>query len=187
MNKGAKALLIILALAVVALVAFLIYRKRHKQDDDGDSTTPSNGGSGASSNSNWGTATSTWDFPLKKGSRGEKVKFVQKYINWVNAKTALTIDGIWGANTELWARKTFLIDKNDNRSLEIDLADYNAMIKIWNFSQKNNLTYAQFSANYIYNYKTGSVVKRSDNTVTIVGNNRELNTAGYMTGMYGII
>ena len=166
MKKGAKAILIILALAAVALVAYLIYRRFHKNDEEGGTTSASNGsGSGSAS----GTSTTGNDnFPLKKGSRGEKVKFVQQYINWVNGKTALSTDGIWGANTELWARKTFLVNQNDTRSLEIDVEDYNAMVRIWNFSHNNNLTYAQFSANYHYNYQTGKVEKVSGSSSSSV-------------------
>lgn len=37
---------------------------------------------------------------LKKGDRGEEVKKLQKYINWFFGKDVLTVDGIWGDNTQ---------------------------------------------------------------------------------------
>ena len=110
MKKGAKAILIILALAAVALVAYLVYRSRHKDDDKDGGTTPASNGSGS------GSTSGTTGFPLKRGSKGDKVKFIQKYINWVNFNSALTVDGIWGDKTETAALKTFgknIITKDD--------------------------------------------------------------------------
>ena len=37
---------------------------------------------------------------LKKGDGGEEVKKLQKYINWFFDKDVLTVDGIWGDNTQ---------------------------------------------------------------------------------------
>lgn len=37
---------------------------------------------------------------MKEGDRGEEVKKLQKYINWFFGKDVLTVDGVWGKNTQ---------------------------------------------------------------------------------------
>lgn len=161
MKNKAKIIIPILLVITVIIVAVILLSRRNRKEPE---VTPDNGsGNGSSANSSAGTA----EFPLSKGSRGNRVNFVQRYINFVNGSNVLTVDGIWGNNTEQWARSTFLLDPNDTRPLEIDIDDYNAMVRIWNFCKENNLTYSQFLENYTYNYKTEKVERNASNISTI--------------------
>lgn len=163
MKNKAKIIIPILLVIAVIIVAVILLSRRNRKEPE---VTPDNGsGNGSSANSSAGTA----EFPLSKGSRGNRVNFVQRYINFVNGSNVLTVDGIWGNNTEQWARSTFLLDPNDTRPIEIDIADYNAMVRIWNFCKENNLTYSQFSENYTYDYDTGSVKNNSSSQLSIWG------------------
>ena len=101
-----------------------------------------------------GTSTSTSDFPLKKGSRGEKVKFIQKYINKLAGIDLLTVDGIWGNATEAFARQQLTRAYADR---QITQNEYNRLVRIWNFCGKNGLRLSEFEQYYIYDDSTGTI------------------------------
>ena len=84
---------------IVAIVAILLFLFKDKlfalvganplSGESGGGTTPTNAN----------TATAASGFLIKKGSRGDKVKFLQAYMN-ENHNEKLVVDGIWGANTQ---------------------------------------------------------------------------------------
>ena len=89
-------------LAIGGLVFFLIKRKK-KKDMLANLPVPEvdMGSSSSSSNQN---------FPLKKGSRGNKVKNLQAYLNSTTGNYNLVVDGIYGNKTadalKKWNGKT---------------------------------------------------------------------------------
>ena len=147
----AKAKIIIpIILVIAAIVAAVIIIYRPKKNEDGGSSTST----GTNNGQNVGTSTSTSDFPLKKGSRGEKVKFIQKYINKLAGIDLLTVDGIWGNATEAFARQELTRAYADR---QITLNEYNRLVRIWNFCGKNGLRLSDFEKYYIYDDSTGTI------------------------------
>jgi hypothetical protein len=97
-----KKFLIILALLCgLGGVVFYFWYKKHKSGDNTGSDTGSDNGSGSG-----GSTLNSSDFPLKKGSRGEYVKRLQRYLNtrlgnqYVLTLPPLDVDGIFGDKTE---------------------------------------------------------------------------------------
>lgn len=94
-KPSTKKILIIIAVAILAYIAFTAFKKLAKSSG-GDKTGDSDG---------TGTDTSRAGFPLKYGSRGKYVKALQR---WLNAKKSegvanfganLVIDGKFGDKT----------------------------------------------------------------------------------------
>lgn len=97
-----------IALAIVggvillgAIGTYLYVRKINKDEEETDTDTDS----GTKSDDPSGTTTvtqSTNTFPLKKGSRGSRVKELQKLLVCYGnlPKNQGEIDGIWGSNTQ---------------------------------------------------------------------------------------
>ena len=135
--------------AIVAAVIIIYRRKKNEYEDGGSSTS-----TGTNNGQNVGTSTSTSDFPLKKGSRGEKVKFIQKYINKLAGIDLLTVDGIWGNATEAFARQELTRAYADR---QITQNEYNRLVRIWNFCGKNGLRLSDFEQYYIYDDSTGTI------------------------------
>ena len=112
-------------LAIGGLVFFLIKRKRAKAmmtNFPVADTNPSSSGGGGGSSRNQ-------DFPLKKGSLGERVKNIQKYLNSTKQKPNLVVDGDFGS-------KTLTALKNWNQKSEITKGFYEYLDKI-NFKSKS--------------------------------------------------
>lgn len=80
----------------------------------------STGGGGATGGGGGGGGGGSSDFPLQKGSRGSKVRDVQRYLN-MRYRSGLEEDGIWGSKTEA------AINKNE-RTSSLSSADYAKMI-----------------------------------------------------------
>ena len=93
-------------------------------------------------------------FPLKKGSRGKQVAFIQRYINKYYGISMLTVDGIWGNNTERLVKSTL---ENNYADGQITATEYNILVAVYNFAIKNNLSIAQVTRNYYYNSTTGTI------------------------------
>lgn len=91
MNSKTKTTLIIIACVLaVALIAWLIWKMLHENDvTSGTETTAAD------------------EFPLQEGSKGDKVRILQQYLNTQLQLmqtgevryTLLTVDGIFGPNT----------------------------------------------------------------------------------------
>lgn len=151
MKTKAKIIIpIILVTAAIVAAVIIIYRRKKNEYEDGGSSTST----GTNNGQNGGTSTSTSDFPLKKGSRGEKVKFIQKYINKLAGIDLLTVDGIWGNATEAFARQELTRAYADR---QITLNEYNRLVRIWNFCGKNGLRLSDFEQYYIYDDSTGTI------------------------------
>lgn len=151
MKAKAKIIIpIILVIAAIVAAVIIIYRRKKNEYEDGGSSTST----GTNNGQNVGTSTSTSDFPLKKGSRGEKVKFIQKYINKLAGIDLLTVDGIWGNATEAFARQELTRAYADR---QITLNEYNRLVRIWNFCGKNGLRLSDFEQYYIYDDSTGTI------------------------------
>lgn len=151
MKAKAKIIIpIILVIAAIVAAVIIIYRREKNEYEDGGSSTST----GTNNGQNVGTSTSTSDFPLKKGSRGEKVKFIQKYINKLAGIDLLTVDGIWGNATEAFARQQLTRAYADR---QITQNEYNRLVRIWNFCGKNGLRLSEFEQYYIYDDSTGTI------------------------------
>ena len=99
-------------LAIGGLVFFLIKRKKKKGNlgiPDTPASTSSGSGSGSGSGS-YSAPTYNQNFPLNVGSRGNRVKNVQAYLNSTKGKYGLVVDGIYGSKTadalKRWNGKT---------------------------------------------------------------------------------
>lgn len=150
MKKTAKVLIIILILAALTVGGVLIYRRFKNNDDGGDGN-----GSGSGNSSGSGSALNdNATFPLKKGSRGKQVAFIQRYINKYYGISMLTVDGIWGNNTERLVKSTL---ENNYADGQITVTEYNILVAVYNFAIKNNLSIAQVTRNYYYNSTTGTI------------------------------
>lgn len=88
-----KKVFIFITIAVVAVVIFLIIRNRRRQQEEVTTGAITAGGSTS------GTGSTTSMFPLRKGSRGEKVKRLQHFYNY-SFRGELVEDGIWGSKTD---------------------------------------------------------------------------------------
>lgn len=110
MKKGTKITLGILT-AVGAGVGIYFLGKKLKwwgksQYDPTTILDPSTGSSGGGGGITW----TDDSFPLKKGSKGENVKVVQKYLNSTAGNYKLEVDGYYGQKTadalKKWNSKT---------------------------------------------------------------------------------
>lgn len=153
MKKGAKILVIIIVLAVLIVGGILIYRHFKNKDEDGGNGGGNGSGSGNGNNSS-SALNDNATFPLKKGSRGKQVAFIQRYINKYYGISMLTVDGIWGNNTERLVKSTL---ENNYADGQITAAEYNILVAVYNFAIKNNLSIAQVTRNYYYNSTTGTI------------------------------
>ena len=170
MKAKAKIIIpIILVIVAIVVAVIIIYRRKKNEYEDGGSSTST----GTNNGQNVGTSTSTSDFPLKKGSRGEKVKFIQKYINKLAGIDLLTVDGIWGIATEQMAKRELTRAYADG---QITLAEWNRLVRIWNFCANNGLSLSQFEQQYVYNDATGTI-NRKNNL-----NSGSANNSGYNLG-----
>jgi hypothetical protein len=149
MSKKAIILVTVIVLVIAAAILFWPRKKSNLYTTGGDNTgntgsntansgKPGNTGGGSGAGANPARPTGSV-FPLKRGSRGEEVKTLQKMINydidfygWRDKK--LTVDGVWGAGTDALVRGAY-----DNRfpSGEINeilyqwcLERYNKMLPI---------------------------------------------------------
>ncbi len=87
---------IILILIAVGLAVYFFILKKKNADGTGSELPPIPGPSGNGSDP---APIQTSLFPLKRGSKGEFVKNVQKFLNW-KYKAGLTVDGDFGPKTE---------------------------------------------------------------------------------------
>ena len=93
MNRTLKYSLIGVGLTAATIVTISLLRRRKLRRELGIET-PSNGGG-----SNTPAPAANDDFPLKKGSKGERVKKLQEFLN-NNNNESLVVDGIFGSKTE---------------------------------------------------------------------------------------
>lgn len=99
MTKGKKAFIIIAVVLFVAIAAFL-YKRSKKSKDDETNNNKTNGTTSNGSGTGGTTSSITYtndNFPLKKGSKGPRVKNLQKFLNWKGYN--LTVDGYFGEKT----------------------------------------------------------------------------------------
>ena len=94
MNKGTKITLIGLGILGVGVGLYFVFRKKppYNQDpkkEDKEKKTKKQG-------TKWGDDS----FPLKRGSKGNRVKALQKYLNDSSSGYALATDGLFGPLTE---------------------------------------------------------------------------------------
>jgi len=105
MKSNSKLIIIILiVISVIAAAFFLLKDKLFKNNTDDDpekKTSPTPGGVSIVTDS---------EFPLKKGSRGLKVKQLQAGLN-ILKKAGLDVDGKFGTKTEKALNKNFGITK----------------------------------------------------------------------------
>ncbi len=131
--KGKKIIIVLIILAIVAVVTILILRKRKNNSSSsnssgnrtssGNSSNSSSGGSSSSSSSSSGND----DFPLRYGSRGTRVRGLQKIINGVSGNSSLlTADGIWGKKTDA-AVKQYIA-----RTGSINSNEWQTFVPLWN-------------------------------------------------------
>ncbi len=120
-NKTKLALGIGIGILVIGTIAFvLIKRKKRKALANQYLDTPSGSGSSSSGSSSGGSY-SRRGFPLKKGSGGNEVKALQKYLNSVN-NYGLVVDGKFGSKTENALKRW-------NGKTEVSEGYYNSTIK----------------------------------------------------------
>jgi hypothetical protein len=105
MKKKTKYIIIALVLLLtVIIVAVSIRRKKASDAMQGNTEPGSSGGTGAGGTS---STSGNDNFPLIVGSRGERVKSLQKALNVINSKfpavvsgyPALSVDGVLGTQT----------------------------------------------------------------------------------------
>tara|TARA_R110000803_G_scaffold16317_1_gene44737 strand:+ start:21390 stop:21779 length:390 start_codon:yes stop_codon:yes gene_type:complete len=94
MNRTLKYSLIGVGLTAATIVTISLLRRRRLRKELGIETPSSDGGS-----SNTTEPAANEDFPLKKGSKGERVKKLQDFLNRENNES-LAVDGIFGSKTE---------------------------------------------------------------------------------------
>lgn len=93
-NKGI--IFAVLGALGTGVISYFVYDRLRKKPSAGDSGTGSSFGPYDSSGT---SSVATDSFPLKKGSKGERVKALQRFLNTENS-SGLSVDGIFGANTE---------------------------------------------------------------------------------------
>lgn len=87
-------------IGALVMIGALLWWMRRKQTTAGSSTGGSSG-----TRLLLGSA----DFPLKKGSRGKEVLYVQAFLN-TEFKETLTLDGIFGSQTlSAWSRSMAMV------------------------------------------------------------------------------
>lgn len=98
-NKKKTAIIIVCCILAVALIAFLIWKMLHQNNEETSSSDTVDGD----------------DFPLQEGSRGDKVRLLQEYLNTQLMKmqdgevrpSLLDVDGIFGAKTATACKAVF--------------------------------------------------------------------------------
>lgn len=122
--KGKKMIIVLIILAIVAVVTILILRKR-KNNSSSSNSSGNRTSSGNSGNSSSGGSADT--FPLRKGSRGDKVKTIQKMANLVSGNDALlAVDGIWGVKTDAAVKQYLATDGS------ISSGDWETLMPMYN-------------------------------------------------------
>lgn len=129
--------------AAVLVFAWLLFKKKIAIPTVGDSPkiiaggTGTGAGTGTGTSAGSGTSTGQTEFPLKNGSRGDKVKKLQSLINYlltsgqvselmgISRPSKLAVDGIFGDNTEHGCRFFFGMR-------EISEALYNSLMISYN-------------------------------------------------------
>jgi len=100
MNKTLKYALIGVGLTAGTIVTISVLRRRRLRKELGIGPPSTGGGTtstGGNTQSNTSSANDT--FPLKKGSKGLRVKKLQDFLNKENNES-LVVDGIFGSKTE---------------------------------------------------------------------------------------
>lgn len=103
--KTKKLIIIILIVAVVAFAAYKLLQEFGQEGETNGWEKPTNSTGGTSPS----TSSRNDNFPLKKGSKGERVKVVQKFCNWAK-DCGLTVDGDFGSRTEAAVKKCVFVD-----------------------------------------------------------------------------
>lgn len=100
-NKKKTVIIIVCCVLAVALIAFLVWKMIHQNNEETSSD-----------------AEASDDFPLQEGSRGDKVRLLQEYLNTQLMKmqdgevrpSLLDVDGIFGAKTATACKAVFGTD-----------------------------------------------------------------------------
>lgn len=100
-----RLIIIILIVAVVAFASYKLLQKVGREEETNGVAKPTDDGGGGTSS----TTSRNDNFPLKKGSKGERVKVVQKFCNWAK-DCGLTVDGDFGSRTEAAVKKCVSVD-----------------------------------------------------------------------------
>jgi hypothetical protein len=96
---------ILLIIAFVAVDYFYLKKVFFKPTEDGEKNVKKENGEKSNSNTSPDKKSS---FPLIKGSKGKEVKYLQAALNHYKNQN-LTIDGIFGADTENTLNKIFKV------------------------------------------------------------------------------
>jgi hypothetical protein len=155
---------IIIGAIVILLLAIIFWPKKDKPDPY---NLPKEGGGGGGGNASGGGSPNNGggggnpapvrsDFPLKKGSKGEKVKQVQQALNYhisyyKRGRPLLKEDGVWGAATDAEVKRSF----PDGLITE---ARYNKMVN--DYAQGVPFTRFNATSLPVYIGATGDLVKR---------------------------
>ncbi len=97
MNRTLKYSLIGVGLTAATIVTISLLRRRRLRKELG--IGPPSSGSVETNTSSSNSAVANDSFPLKKGSKGLRVKKLQDFLNRENNES-LTVDGIFGSKTE---------------------------------------------------------------------------------------
>ena len=98
MNRILKFSLIGVGLTAATIVTISLLKRRRLRNELGLNEDNNN------NNNDVVRQTANDDFPLKKGSRGERVKKLQEFLNKTNSES-LVVDGIFGSKTEAGVKR----------------------------------------------------------------------------------
>jgi hypothetical protein len=128
-----KTLLIVIAVVIAIIIIVVISKKAKGQDILKNNAPPAGNGAHPSDSTTTIIASDgSWkddSFPLMKYSKGEKVKVIQKAINFALAKSKQKMiqeDGYYGNATDIYSKKIF----NKNQWTQ---AEYQAIINGANY------------------------------------------------------
>lgn len=103
--KTKKLIIIILIVAVIAFAGYKLWKKFEEYSGRLDGSDPH----AVPATNPVATNTRNDNFPLKKGSKGDRVKVVQRWCNWAK-DCELTVDGDFGSKTEAAVQKCVSVD-----------------------------------------------------------------------------
>lgn len=121
MKKNKKIIIIILVILAVALIAyFVFFRKKPTTPAAAGTGTPEPGTTAKGSVKNIDPAP---QFPIKKGSQGDNVKLLQKFLNLNNKApfVEIDVDGYFATATEAALLRT-------TGKKEVSEADFNGFL-----------------------------------------------------------
>lgn len=103
-----KNILIISVVAIVLVIVYLVVRKRKEEASGYESSSSTQN----LQSSNVSAPPASSSFPIKKGSSGSSVKYLQNLLN-AKYSTGLVVDGVFGTATE-----TALFEKTGKKQIK---------------------------------------------------------------------